>query len=99
VVLHPRQGRWTDPAWWFFLIWLPDFFKKTRHLDIKEQRLHAGDHLWPGHGAEHLRQLLTGALLNAGWSITRARKTSMFLTALCVWPVMAVKDVGDCPRC
>jgi len=25
----------TDPVWWFFLIWLPDFFKKTRGLDIK----------------------------------------------------------------
>ncbi len=24
-----------DPIWWFFLIWLPDFFKKTRGLDIK----------------------------------------------------------------
>jgi len=22
----------TDPVWWFFLIWLPDFFKKTYHL-------------------------------------------------------------------
>ena len=23
----------TDPVWWFFLIWLPDYFKKTRNLD------------------------------------------------------------------
>ena len=28
----------TDPVWWFFLIWLPDFFKKTRGLDIKGSR-------------------------------------------------------------
>src|SRR5450432_1069805 len=25
----------TDPVWWFFLIWLPDYFKKTRGLSIK----------------------------------------------------------------
>ena len=25
----------TDPVWWFYLIWLPDFFRKTRGLDIK----------------------------------------------------------------
>ena len=25
----------TDPVWWFFLIWLPDYFKAARHLDIK----------------------------------------------------------------
>jgi ACS family hexuronate transporter-like MFS transporter len=25
----------TDPVWWFFLIWLPDYFRATRGLDIK----------------------------------------------------------------
>src|SRR5207249_1974298 len=25
----------TDPVWWFFLIWLPDYFRTTRGLDIK----------------------------------------------------------------
>ncbi|HEY0654567.1 MAG TPA: MFS transporter, partial [Chryseosolibacter sp.] len=30
----------TDPVWWFFLIWLPDFFKKTRGLDIKQSWIH-----------------------------------------------------------
>ena len=30
----------TDPVWWFFLIWLPDYFKKTRGLDIKHSWIH-----------------------------------------------------------
>jgi ACS family hexuronate transporter-like MFS transporter len=30
----------TDPIWWFFLIWLPDYFKKTRHLDIQHSWIH-----------------------------------------------------------
>ena len=30
----------TDPVWWFFLIWLPDYFKKTRHLDIQHSWIH-----------------------------------------------------------
>src|SRR5450755_2869939 len=25
----------TDPIWWFFLIWLPAYFKSTRHLELK----------------------------------------------------------------
>lgn len=25
----------TDPVWWFYLIWLPDYFKKEQHLDLK----------------------------------------------------------------
>ena len=85
----------TDPVWWFFLIWLPDYFKKTRDLDIK--------HSWP-----HLVTIyviitvlsifggwLTGHLVNRGWSITRARKTGMFIFALCVLPILVVTHVGD----
>src|SRR6185369_2326726 len=30
----------TDPVWWFFLIWLPDYFKKTRGLDLKASWVH-----------------------------------------------------------
>ena len=30
----------TDPVWWFFLIWLPDYFKTTRGLDIKHSWIH-----------------------------------------------------------
>src|SRR6476620_2256995 len=30
----------TDPVWLFFLIWLPDFFKKTRGMDVKKSMWH-----------------------------------------------------------
>ena len=26
----------TDPIWWFFLFWLPDYFDKTFHLNVKQ---------------------------------------------------------------
>ena len=48
----------TDPISWFWLIWLPDFFNTTRHLDIKNS--------WP-----HLVTIyLLAALLSiaGGWS-------------------------------
>jgi ACS family hexuronate transporter-like MFS transporter len=85
----------TDPVWWFFLTWLPDFFKKTRGLDIKKS--------WP-----HLVSIyvivtvlsivggwLAGYLVRRGWTATRARKTAMFVFALCVLPILAVTRVGD----
>ncbi len=31
----------TDPVWWFFLIWLPDYFNKTRGLDIRKSWIHS----------------------------------------------------------
>jgi MFS transporter, ACS family, hexuronate transporter len=85
----------TDPVWWFFLIWLPDFFKKTRGLDIKKS--------WP-----HLVSIyaivtvlsvvggwLAGYLVRRGWTPTRARKTAMFVFALSVLPILAVTRAGD----
>ena len=85
----------TDPVWWFFLFWLPDYFKETRKLDIKDS--------WP-----HLVTIysmvtvlsigggwLTGYLNRRGWSVTRARKTGMFIFALCVIPIVFATSVGD----
>ena len=85
----------TDPIWWFFLIWLPDFFKQTRHLDIKNS--------WPLlttiYGIITVLSIvggwLTGRLTARGWSVTRARKTGMLLFAVCVVPIAAVTHVGN----
>jgi MFS transporter, ACS family, aldohexuronate transporter len=85
----------TDPVWWFFLIWLPDYFKRTRGLDIK----HSWGHIVTIYGIVTVLSIfggwITGYLARSGWSITRARKTGMFLFALCVLPVLAVTAVGD----
>ena len=85
----------TDPVWWFFLIWLPDYFKTTRHLDIKNS--------WP-----HLVTIysmvtvlsiaggwLPGQLNRRGWSVTRARKTAMFIFALCVLPIVFATSASN----
>ena len=50
----------TDPVWWFFLIWLPDFFKTTRHLDIKNSWTLLVEHLLDHHRAQHRGRLADG---------------------------------------
>jgi ACS family hexuronate transporter-like MFS transporter len=40
---------------------------------------------------------VTGYLSSRGWSVTRARKTGMFVFALCVLPILWVTSVGDWP--
>ena len=85
----------TDPVWWFFLIWLPDFFKKTRGLDIKSS--------WTLLVAIYsiitvlsiAGGWVTGFLAGRGWGITRARKTGMLVFALCVVPIAFATQVGD----
>ncbi|HWI56882.1 MAG TPA: MFS transporter, partial [Bacillota bacterium] len=85
----------TDPVWWFFLIWLPDFFNQTRGLQIKKSWIH----LVTIYGIVTVLSIfggwITGYLTKQGWSVTRARKTGMFIFALCVLPILYVTKVGD----
>ncbi|HEX8342743.1 MAG TPA: MFS transporter [Tepidisphaeraceae bacterium] len=85
----------TDPVWWFFLIWLPDFFKKTRGLDIKQ----SWTLLVSIYSIVTVLSIaggwVTGHLTSRGWSVTRARKTGMFVFALMVVPIAFVTRVND----
>ena len=87
----------TDPVWWFFLSWLPDFFKKTRGLDIKHSCLH----LVTIYALITVLSIgggwLTGNLIKRGWSVTRARKAGLLTFALLVLPVVFVSRVGNWP--
>ncbi len=87
----------TDPVWWFFLTWLPDYFKASRGLDIK----HSWMHLVSIYAIITVLSILGGSvsgyLLKRGWTVTRARKASMFGFALCVLPILWVTRVGDWP--
>jgi MFS transporter, ACS family, hexuronate transporter len=85
----------TDPVWWFFLIWLPDYFKKTRGLDIKESWIHLVTIYVIVTILSIFGGWVIGYLNKMGWSITRARKTGMFVFALCVIPIFLVAQLGE----
>ena len=87
----------TDPIWWFFLIWLPDYFKKTRGLDIKKSWVHLVTIYTIITVLSILGGWITGYLTKRGWTVTRARKAGMFLFACCVLPILTVTKVGDWP--
>jgi ACS family hexuronate transporter-like MFS transporter len=87
----------TDPVWWFFLIWLPDYFKKTRGLDIKQSWVHLVSIYAIVTALSIAGGWLTGALSRRGMSSSRARKTGMFLFACLVLPILVVTQVGIWP--
>lgn len=76
-----------DPIWWMFLFWLPDFLSKRYGLDLKT--------FGPPVIAIYLMSdvgsvaggWLSSQLMRAGWSINRARKTTMLICALLAVPV------------
>ena len=86
-----------DPVWWFFLIWLPDYFKQTRGLDIKRS--------WPElvtiYGLTTALGVagswVSGIWIGRGWSVTRARKRAMAIFAACMLAILAVDRLGNWP--
>jgi MFS transporter, ACS family, hexuronate transporter len=85
----------TDPVWWFFLIWLPDFFKKTRGLDIK----HSWVLLVTIYSIVTVLSImggwLPGHLVRRGYTQSKARKLGMLVFAALVLPILLVTQVGD----
>jgi MFS transporter, ACS family, hexuronate transporter len=68
----------TDPATYFLLLWIPKYLEAERGFDLKQ----AGMFAWIPYAAMTVGSLLGGALpqyLTArGWTVNRARKTTMF---------------------
>ena len=81
----------TDPIWWFFLFWLPDFFSKHFRYNIKESALPLIVIYALVTVLSILGGTLTKFLANRGWSLNKVRKISMLVFACCVVPVIFVQ--------
>jgi|UniRef100_UPI0035CB90AA ACS family hexuronate transporter-like MFS transporter len=81
----------TDPIWWLFLFWLPDFLHRRHGLDLKS----FGPPLVVIYLLSDIGSVaggwLSSRLMRAGQSANRARKTAMLIAALAVTPIMAVQ--------
>jgi ACS family hexuronate transporter-like MFS transporter len=84
-----------DPIWWMFLFWLPDFLGKRYGLDLKS----FGPPLIAIYLLSDLGSVgggwLSSRLMRQGWSINRARKTTMFICALLAVPVIFAANVDN----
>jgi ACS family hexuronate transporter-like MFS transporter len=80
----------TDPIWWFFLFWLPDFFSKRYHLDLK----HVGLPLIVVYTASSIGSIAGGWLPapfhRLGLSAVHARLGAMLFCACAVVPIFMV---------
>lgn len=89
----------TDPVWWFFLIWLPDYFKKTRGMDMKTM----GKPLILTYAIVTVLAIFgtwaAKRMSGAGASINRTRKLSMLVFACCVFPVFFVSKADLWTAC
>jgi ACS family hexuronate transporter-like MFS transporter len=94
--LLPRRQTWafaagkflTDPIWWVYLYWLPDFLHKNHGLSLTE--------IGPPVIAIYLLAdigsvgggWLSSSLIKRQWSVNASRKLAMGLCAVCVTPIV-----------
>jgi MFS transporter, ACS family, aldohexuronate transporter len=85
----------TDPVWWLYLFWIPDFLSRTYHLDLKSIGLPLiAIYLMADVGSIG-GGWISSRLLKRGWSVNRARKTAMFICAACAAPVVLTTQASN----
>lgn len=100
--LLPHRQTWafaigkfmTDPIWWLYLFWIPDFLKRNHGVDLGA----VGPPLVAIYLIADVGSIgggwLSSSLLKRGLSVNRARKSAMFVCALCVVPVVFASRVS-----
>ncbi|MGB8192242.1 MAG: MFS transporter [Chitinophagaceae bacterium] len=85
----------TDPIWWFYLFWLPDFLESEYQLKLTQVA-------WPVilvYSMSTIGSVWGGWLplnfINKGWPVFKARKTSMLIYAFCVIPIIFAQLAGS----
>jgi MFS transporter, ACS family, hexuronate transporter len=102
-LLFPHKETWafaigkflTDPIWWVYLFWLPDFLSKKHGLDLK------------GIGLPLVVIYLAASVgsIGGGWisstliarnvSVNTSRKIAMLICALCVVPMLFAAQASN----
>jgi MFS transporter, ACS family, hexuronate transporter len=85
----------TDPIWWVYLFWLPDFLNRNHGLDLKTIGLPLVVVYLVADVGSIGGGWLSSWLIKRGWSINRGRKTAMLVCALCVVPIIFTSKASN----
>ncbi len=101
--LLPHKETWafalgkflTDPIWWVYLFWLPDFLSKQYGLDLKG----IGLPLVAVYLAASIGSIgggwISSMLMANGQTVNFSRKTAMLVCALCVVPMFFAAQASN----
>jgi ACS family hexuronate transporter-like MFS transporter len=85
----------TDPVWWFFLFWLPQYFNTRFHVDL----LHLGPPLVTVYVVSTFGSVYGGWLpkgyIKLGMTLKRARLAAMLTCAVLVVPIMVAGSLSS----
>jgi ACS family hexuronate transporter-like MFS transporter len=103
TTLLPNRQTWavamakflTDPIWWVYLFWIPDFFSRKFGLSL----LDLGPPILVVYLVSDAGSVfggwLSSTLITRGWSVNRARKTAMLVCAIAVVPIVSASRVEN----
>ena len=101
--LLPHRQTWafmigkflTDPIWWLYLFWIPDFFNRSYGIDLKT----IGPPLVVIYLVADVGSIgggwLSSYLIRRGWSVNAGRKTAMLLCAAAVVPMVFASSASN----
>ena len=91
-ILLRNQGTWglmiarffSDPVWWFYIFWLPEYLNSQRGLNIREIGVAVPLIYLFAILMGNVMGWLSGRIIQSGWNPTRTRKALMFACAACM---------------
>lgn len=78
----------TDPIWWLYLFWVPDFLNRNHGLDLKSMGLPLVVIYLVADVGSIGGGWLSSSLIKRGWTVNAARKSAMLVCALSVLPIL-----------
>lgn len=86
----------TDPVWWFYIYWMPNYLSSQRGFDIKAIAIAVPLIYIIAILISWVGGWFSGFLVNRGWPALKARKLIMGISAACL-PVTALAVMADNP--
>jgi ACS family hexuronate transporter-like MFS transporter len=84
----------TDAVWWFYLFWGGKFLYDRYGLDIRSLGFPLIMIYLLADGGSVAGGWLSSSFIKRGWTVNRARKTTMLICALSILPVMFSTQIG-----
>ena len=85
----------TDPIWWLYLFWIPDFLNRNHGIDLKT----IGPPLVAIYLVADVGSIgggwLSSMLIKRGWTVNGGRKLAMLICALAVVPMVFASGAKD----
>ncbi|MBN1302075.1 MAG: MFS transporter [Melioribacteraceae bacterium] len=86
-----------DPIWWLFVFWLPIYLADKFGFDIKQIGLFAWMPYVGAASGAIFGGWIVGRWINSGWSVNKARKSSIILGGAIMLPSLLLTSVASTP--